>query len=43
MIARGKSMLKLQSICQNLALITTGAALILAVSEINPAQAITIT
>ncbi|NEO41289.1 MAG: PEP-CTERM sorting domain-containing protein [Moorea sp. SIOASIH] len=36
-------MLKLQSICQNLALLTTGAALSLAVIETNPAQAITIT
>ncbi|NEN98605.1 MAG: hypothetical protein F6K50_24770 [Moorea sp. SIO3I7] len=36
-------MLKLQSICQNLALITTGAALSLAVIDTNPAQAITIT
>ncbi|AOY82453.1 PEP-CTERM sorting domain-containing protein [Moorena producens JHB] len=36
-------MFKVQSICQNLALITTGAALSIAVIEINPAQAITIT
>ncbi|NEO50283.1 MAG: hypothetical protein F6K55_41840 [Moorea sp. SIO4A3] len=35
-------MLKLQSIC-HLALLTTGAALSLAVIETNPAQAITIT
>ncbi|NEO96913.1 MAG: hypothetical protein F6K56_45210 [Moorea sp. SIO3G5] len=36
-------MLKLKTICQNLALLTTGAALSLAVIETNPAQAITIT
>ncbi|NEP33107.1 MAG: hypothetical protein F6K38_17045, partial [Moorea sp. SIO3B2] len=36
-------MFKGQRICQKLAIITTGAALSLAVIEINPAQAITIT